>query len=54
MVDEHDGGVGATREAAQEAEDGGDLGDGVVVNAVEEVQGVEDQEARPDALQRSP
>ena len=33
-------------EVAQEAEDGGDVGDGVLVDAMEVDQGVEDQEVR--------
>ena len=36
-------------EVAQEAEDGCDIRDGVLVDAVEADQGVEDQDARPDA-----
>ena len=37
-------------DVAQEAEDGGDLGDGVLVDGVQADQGVEDHEAGPDAL----
>ena len=50
MVHEHDGGVEAALEVAQEAEDGGDVGDGVLVDAVQAHQGVEDEQSGLDAL----
>ena len=50
MVDEQDGGLEAALDIAQEAEDGGDLGDGVLVDAVQADQGVEDDEAGPDTF----
>ena len=49
VMDQQDGGLDAALEVAQEAEDGGDIRDSVLVDAVEADQGVEDQEARPDA-----
>ena len=49
-MDEPDRGVEAPLEIAQEAEDRGDVGDSVLVDAVETDQRVEDHEARPDAL----
>ena len=52
VVHEQDRGVEAALEIAQEAEDRGDVGDGVLVDAVEPDQRVEDHEARPDALDR--
>ena len=50
MVDQQYGGFEAALDVAQEAEDGGDLGDGVLVDGVQADQGVEDHEAGPDAL----
>ena len=50
VVDEQHGSFEAALDVAQEAEDGGDVGDGVLVDAVQSDQGVEDQEARCDAL----
>ena len=50
VVDEHHGGCEASLELAQEAEDGGDLGDGVLVDAMQAHQGVEDQQPRSDPL----
>ena len=51
-MDEQDSGLEAALDVAQEAEDGGDLGDGVFVDAVQADQGVEDDEAGADALHR--
>ena len=45
-----DSGLEASLQLAQEAEDGGDLAGGVLVDAVQADQGIEDQEARFDAL----
>ena len=39
MADEQHGGFEATLEVSQEAEDGGDLGDGVLIHAVQAHQG---------------
>ena len=50
MVDEYHGGLEAALQVSQEAEDGGDFGDGVLVDAVQAHQGVEDDEAGRDAL----
>ena len=50
VVHEHDGGVEPSLQLAQESEDGGDLGDGVLIDAVQAHQGVEDKQAWPDAL----
>ena len=50
VVHEHDGGVELSLQVAQEAEDGGDLGDGVLVDAMQAHQGVEDEQARGEAL----
>ena len=50
VVDEQHGGLEAALQVAQEAEDGGDVCDGVLVHAVQADQGVEDHEARCDAL----
>ncbi len=50
VVDEQDRGLEASLDVAQEAEDGGDLGDGIFVDAVEADEGVENEEAGPDAL----
>ena len=50
MVDEQDGGLEAALEIAQEAEDRGDIGDGVFVDAVEAHQRVEDEQPRLDPL----
>ena len=52
MVDQQHGGLEAALDVAQEAEDGGDLGDGVLVDTVQADQGVEDHEAGPDAFHR--
>ncbi len=52
MVDEQHGGFEAALDVAQEAKDGSDLGDGVLVDAVQADQGVEDHEAGPNALHR--
>ena len=52
VMDEQDGGFEPALQLAQKAEDGGDLRDGVLVDAVQADQGVEDQEARFDALHR--
>jgi len=50
VVDEQDGGLKAALEVAQEAEDGGDLAGGILVDAMQADQGIEDQQARFDAL----
>ena len=50
MVDEQHGGGEAALDVAQEPEDGGDIGDGVFIDAVETDQGVEDEEPRLDPL----
>ena len=50
VVDEQHGGLEAPLYVAQEAEDGGDLGDGIFVDAVESDEGVEDEEPGADAL----
>ena len=50
VVDQQDRGLEASLDVAQEAEDGGDLRDGILVDAVEADEGVEDEEAGPDAL----
>ena len=50
VVDEHDGGLEAALQIAQEAEDRGDVCDGVLVHAVQADQRVEDHEAWSDAL----
>ena len=50
MVDQHHGAFEAALEVAQEAEDGGDLGDRVLVDAVQTDQWVEDQETWFDTL----
>ena len=52
VVDQQHGGLEAALDIAQKAEDGGDLGDGVLVDAVQADQGVEDHEAGPDAFHR--
>ena len=52
MMDEQHGGPEAALDVAQEAEDGGDLGDGIFVDAVQPDEGVEDDEAGADALHR--
>ena len=52
MVYEQHGGMEAALQVAQEAEDGGDLCDGILVDAVEADEGIEDEEAGPDALDR--
>ena len=52
MVDQQHGGLEAALDVAQEAEDWGDLGDGVLVDAVQADQGVEDHEAGPDPFHR--
>ena len=49
MMDEQHGGPEAALDVAQEAEDGGDLGDGIFVDAVQPDEGVEDDEAGADA-----
>ena len=54
VVDEQDGGLEPALQVAQEAENGGDLGDRVLVDAVQADQGVEDHEAWPDARHGSP
>ena len=50
VMDEHHGGVEASLEISQERQDGGDVGDGVLVDAVQTHQGVEDEQAGPDTL----
>ena len=50
VVDEEHGGFRAALDGAQEAEDGGDLPGGVLVDAVEADQRIEDEEPGPDAL----
>ena len=50
VVDEHHGGREAALQIAQEPEDGGDVGDGILVDAMQAHQGVEDEQAWPDAL----
>ena len=50
VVDEQDGGFEAALDVAQEAEDGGDVGDRFLVDAVQADQGVEDQQAGCDTL----
>ena len=50
VVDEHHGGREAALQTAQEGEDGGDVGDGILVDAMQAHQGVEDEQARADAL----
>ncbi len=50
MVDNDDGGVEAALDVAQMAEDGGDVGGGVLVDAVQADQGIEDEQTRRDAL----
>ena len=50
VVDEHDGGLEAALDVAQEAEDGDDVGGGVLVDGVEADQGVEDEEPGADAF----
>ena len=50
VVDEHHGGREAALQMAQEGEDGGDVGDGILVDAMQAHQGVEDEQARADAL----
>ena len=50
VVHEHDGGAEPSLQLAQESEDGGDVGDGVLVDTVQAHQGVEDKQAWPDAL----
>ena len=52
VVDEQHRGGEAALDVAQEAEDGGDLGDGVLVDAVQAHERVEDDEPGPDALDR--
>ena len=52
MMDQQDGAREAALDVAQEAEDGGDLGDGVLVDAVQAHERVEDDEPGPDALDR--
>ena len=52
MVDEQHGGLEASLYVAQEAEDGGDLGDGIFVDAVQADERVEHHEAGADALHR--
>ena len=44
------GGVEPSLQVAQEGEDGGDFGDGVLVDAMQAHQGVEDEQARSDVL----
>ena len=44
-MDEEDGGFEAALYVAQEAQHGGDLGDGIFVDAVQAHEGVEDDEA---------
>ena len=51
-MDEQDGGLEAALDVVQEAQHGGDLGDDVLVDAVQAHQGVEDDEAGRDALHR--
>ena len=50
VVDEQDGGLEAALQVAQEAEDRRDVRDRVLVHAVQADQGVENHEARCDAL----
>ena len=45
-MDEQDGGLAAPLQLAQAVEDGGDLGDGVLVDAMQANKGVEDKRAR--------
>ena len=50
VVDEEDGALEASLQAAQAVKDGRDLADGVFVGAVEADEGVEDEQAGSDAL----
>ena len=51
-MDEQYGGLEASLYVAQKAEDGGDLGDGIFVDAVQADERIEDEEAGADALHR--
>jgi hypothetical protein len=50
VVDERDGAAEAALQLAQVGEQRGDLGGGVLVDAVQPHEGVEDDEARPQAF----
>ena len=50
VMDDEDGGVEGALDAAQAIEDGSDLADGVLVGSVQAHERVENQQARPDAL----